>query len=103
MSKLLGELPTAYALYTLGGAGLLFIFFAGSCWYVQGNFGWIALGVYLVAWWIIAECLIAATVKWIKKNSIFYSQEAWEKHRTKSIADDRNVRKERVRSERHGY
>jgi hypothetical protein len=36
MGLIIGRLMTAYALYTLGGAGLLFIFFAGSCWYGHG-------------------------------------------------------------------
>ena len=103
MNKLFGELLTAYALYTLSGAGLVVIYFVGSCWYITVSFGWIALGVYLVVWWIVAECIIRAIANWIKKNSIFYSQEAWEKHRTKSVADDRNVREEKVRPTRHGY
>jgi hypothetical protein len=95
MNKLFGELLTAYALYILSGAGLLFIFFAGSCWYVQGNFGWIALGVYLVAWWIIAECLMRAIANWIIRNSRF--------HGNKPLERVPYVREEKVRPPRHGY
>ena len=91
MGSIFGKFLTAYALYTLNGAGLIVIFFAGSCWYVQGNFGWIALGVYLVVWWIIVECLITAMANWIKKNSIFYSQEAWENHCKKIATSDPDI------------
>ena len=34
----------------------------------------LALGAYLVVWWIIVECLIRAIANWIKKNSIYYSR-----------------------------
>lgn len=95
MINLFGKFLTAYAFATLNGAGLMVLFFAGSCWYVQGNFGWIALGVYLVVWGIIFECLIRAIANWINKNSIYSSQEAWENHckksATNSIAKDPDI------------
>lgn len=95
MGSIFGKLLTAYAFYTLNGAGLMVIFFAGSCWYVQGNFGWIALGVYLVVWWIIVECVIRTIANWINKNSPYYGN--------KPLEQVPYVREEKVRSERHGY
>lgn len=83
MGSIFGKLLTAYSLYTLTGPGLVVVYFVLSCWYIQGNFGWIALGIYVVVWWIIAECIISAIANWIRKSSIFCSQEAWEKHRNK--------------------
>lgn len=91
MGSIFGKLLTAYALYTLNGAGLVVIYFVGSCWYITVVWGWIALGVYLVVWWIIVECLITAMANWIRKNSIYYSQEAWENHRKKIAAEDPDI------------
>ena len=95
MINLFGKLLTAYAFATLNGAGLLVIFFAGSCWYVQGNYGWIALGVYLLVWWGIVELLIRALANWINKNSVLYGN--------KPIEPIVREKKERVRATRHGY
>lgn len=95
MGSIFGKLLTAYALYTLNGAGLLFIFFVGSCWYVQGNFGWITLAVYLVVWWIIIYLLLTALAKWINKNSLIFGD--------KQVDQVPYVMKEKVRPERHGY
>jgi hypothetical protein len=95
MGSIFGKLLTAYALYTLNGAGLIVIFLAGSCWYVQGNYGWIALGVYLVVWWILFECLIRAIANWINKNSPYYGNKPFE--------PEVREKKEKVRATRHGY
>ena len=95
MINLFGKLLTAYAFATLNGAGLIVIFFAGSCWYVQGNYGWIALGVYLLIWWGIVELLIRALANWINKNSVLYGN--------KAIEPIIREKKARVRATRHGY
>jgi hypothetical protein len=95
MNKLFGELLTAYALYTLSGAGLVFIYFVCSCWYITVVWGWIALGIYLVVWWIVVECLIRALLRWMNKNSSYADN--------KPLEQTPHVKEVSIRKNRHGY
>jgi len=97
MINLLGKLLTAYAFATLNGAGLIVIFFAGSCWYVQGNYGWIALGVYLLIWWSIVELLIRLLAAWLNKHDAFMRNDL-----PLPLPVVRE-RKDTVSKQRHGY
>lgn len=95
MGSIFGKLLTAYAFYTLSGAGLVVIYLAGAGWYICVVYGWIALGVYLVVCWILFECLIRAIANWINKNSPYYGNKPFE--------PEVREKKEKVRATRHGY
>lgn len=64
MNKLFSQLLSAYALYTLTGAGVTVIFVFGAAWFIWAIYGWIALAAFVVALWLLFEWVCKAIVEW---------------------------------------
>jgi len=97
MNRLLSQLLTAYALYTLSGAGVVVIFVAMAAWFIWDIYGWIALGAYFFVLWLLFELACKAIADLLLRKT----PHMWGRP---SLPADREPKEPpKPRQKRHGY